>query len=369
MSWDGLRTPGARQDRWTGRALGLALIVAFSAVAAQDAALAQEVASPPMSAAAPASGEPAAAPPSAVPASRACSTAASTPSSPPAEAPPPSAGPGPAPNAAPIAATASSAPPEPAAAPTPALAAPSAAVEPAKPGILPHDLSPLGMFLAADVIVKSVLIGLALASLMTWTVWLAKLVEIGGGRRRLRRELAGLTGERSLAAAAASFSGRSTTVGRLIDAAALELRLSSDVTTRAGLRDRVSSRLADIEAEAIRRARLGTGLLASIGATAPFIGLFGTVWGIMNSFIGISKAQTTNLAVVAPGIAEALLATALGLVAAIPAVLFYNHLARAIAGKKALVREAASEVERLVSRDLDRSHHGAPHLRSAYAAE
>jgi biopolymer transport protein ExbB len=98
----------------------------------------------------------------------------------------------------------------------------------------------------------------------------------------------------------------------------------------------------------------GTGLLATIGATAPFVGLFGTVWGIMNSFIGISKAQTTNLAVVAPGIAEALLATAVGLFAAIPAVVIYNHFARAIAGYRALVGDAAAEVLRLVSRDLDR---------------
>jgi biopolymer transport protein ExbB len=99
--------------------------------------------------------------------------------------------------------------------------------------------------------------------------------------------------------------------------------------------------------------RGGTGVLATVGATAPFIGLFGTVWGIMNSFIGISKAQTTNLAVVAPGIAEALLATALGLVAAIPAVILYNQLGRSIAGYRVLARQAAGEVERIVSRDLD----------------
>jgi biopolymer transport protein ExbB len=99
--------------------------------------------------------------------------------------------------------------------------------------------------------------------------------------------------------------------------------------------------------------RGGTGLLATVGATAPFVGLFGTVWGIMNSFIGISKAHTTNLAVVAPGIAEALLATAIGLVAAIPAVILYNQLARAVAGYRALVRENASEVQRILSRELD----------------
>jgi biopolymer transport protein ExbB len=98
----------------------------------------------------------------------------------------------------------------------------------------------------------------------------------------------------------------------------------------------------------------GTGVLATIGATAPFVGLFGTVWGIMNSFIGISKSHTTNLAVVAPGIAEALLATAFGLAAAIPAVVIYNIFARSIAGYRALLGDAAAEVLRLVSRDPGR---------------
>ena len=99
----------------------------------------------------------------------------------------------------------------------------------------------------------------------------------------------------------------------------------------------------------------GTGVLATIGATAPFVGLFGTVWGIMNSFIGISKSQTTNLAVVAPGIAEALLATAFGLAAAIPAVVIYNVFSRQIAAYRALLADASAEVLRLVGRDLDRA--------------
>ena len=98
------------------------------------------------------------------------------------------------------------------------------------------------------------------------------------------------------------------------------------------------------------------GLLASIGATSPFVGLFGTVWGIMNSFIGISKSQTTNLAVVAPGIAEALLATAFGLVAAIPAVIIYNHFARVTKGYLELVGRSSGAAARLLSRDLDRTH-------------
>jgi biopolymer transport protein ExbB len=112
-----------------------------------------------------------------------------------------------------------------------------------------------------------------------------------------------------------------------------------------------------IEALAGRRMMVGTGVLATIGSTAPFVGLFGTVWGIMNSFIGISRMHTTNLAVVAPGIAEALLATACGLVAAIPAVVIYNHFARQIASYKALVANAASAVMALVSRDLSHGDH------------
>src|SRR5437016_609620 len=119
-----------------------------------------------------------------------------------------------------------------------------------------------------------------------------------------------------------------------------------------------------------RRRGRGTGALASIGATAPFVGLFGTVWGIMNSFIGISKAHTTNLAVVAPGIAEALLATALGLFAAIPAVVIYNVFSRAIAAYRALYGDCTAEVLRLLSRDLDReAGHPAKGRRATLAAE
>jgi len=104
----------------------------------------------------------------------------------------------------------------------------------------------------------------------------------------------------------------------------------------------------------------GTGILATVGSIAPFVGLFGTVWGIMNSFIGISQSQTTNLAIVAPGIAEALLATALGLVAAIPAVMIYNAFTRSIAGYRLMLADTSAAVERLISRDLDRKATGTP---------
>src|SRR6516164_3215628 len=144
-------------------------------------------------------------------------------------------------------------------------------------------------------------------------------------------------------------NGRNDGTAALLHAADDELRLSSDAISPAGVKERIASRLERLEAAAGRTMIRGTGILATIGATAPFVGLFGTVWGIMNSFIGISKQHTTNLAVVAPGIAEALLATALGLVAAIPAVVIYNMLARSTAGYRALLGDAAAAVLRLTS--------------------
>src|SRR6202000_2795790 len=118
------------------------------------------------------------------------------------------------------------------------------------------------------------------------------------------------------------------------------------------------SRFAEISRTEARRIRFGMGVLAPIGSPAPFVGLFGTVWGIMNSFINISKSHTTNLAVVAPGIAEALLATAIGLVAAIPAVIIYNHFARSTRSYLEHVGHASGAAARLLSRDLDRSQGG-----------
>ena len=133
------------------------------------------------------------------------------------------------------------------------------------------------------------------------------------------------------------------------------MRLSSDaLSDPEGIKERVVSRFQRHEASVARNMTRGVNVLATIGAVAPFVGLFGTVWGIMNSFIGIAEKQTTNLAVVAPGIAEALLATAIGLVAAIPAVVIYNHFSRRIAAHRALVSDSAAAILRLVSRDLSR---------------
>ncbi|CAN7195568.1 tonB-system energizer ExbB [Mesorhizobium sp. LjNodule214] len=247
-----------------------------------------------------------------------------------------------------------------------APAEPQPGVQPAPPAAgepstaisltLPHDLSPWGMFMAADIIVKAVMIGLAFASLVTWTIWLAKSLEILGGKLRARRAANAIGNAATLMRAGRALGHNNGPGALLVRAAEEEAALSAGALNHVsgeGLKERVTSRLSRIEAAAARRMSRGTGLLATIGSTAPFVGLFGTVWGIMNAFIGISQAQTTNLAVVAPGIAEALLATAMGLVAAIPAVVIYNVFARSIAGYRQILADASAGVERLVSRDLD----------------
>lgn len=222
--------------------------------------------------------------------------------------------------------------------------------------LLPRDLSPWGMFLNADIVVKLVLVGLLFASVVTWTIWVAKGFELASARRRVLAASSALATVTTLDEALAKLGKGNGAVQALVQAADFEMKLSADSASfdKEGIKERVGSRLERIEAAFGRRLGLGTGFLATIGATAPFVGLFGTVWGIMNSFIGISQSQTTNLAVVAPGIAEALLATAAGLIAAIPAVVIYNMFARMIGVQRAIVADAAAEVLRFVSRDLDR---------------
>src|SRR5580704_5077646 len=219
---------------------------------------------------------------------------------------------------------------------------------------LPRDLSPWGMFQSADPLVKAVLIGLAFASVVTWTVWLAKTIELVLARRRVNADLRTLAAAPRLGEAVERLAATQSPATAFLEAAVAEIRLSQDSTAPEGIKERVASRLERIEAASGRRIMRGTSVLATIGATAPFVGLFGTVWGIMNSFIGISREHTTNLAVVAPGIAEALLATAFGLAAAIPAVVIYNMFARSISGYRALLGDASAAVLRLTSRDLDR---------------
>lgn len=221
-----------------------------------------------------------------------------------------------------------------------------------------HDLSPWGMYQAADVVVKSVMVGLLLASVLTWTVWLFKTVQLRLASKQARGLLQQLSRADSFAEARLVLlrpSSKSAGGLLLLQASQQELDLSANgPSSDEGLKERVAARLERVQAALTAQMNRGTGVLATIGSVAPFVGLFGTVWGIMNSFIGIAQTQTTNLAVVAPGIAEALLATALGLVAAIPAVVIYNHFSRAIAAYRAQLADTVTAVMILISRDLDR---------------
>ena len=215
--------------------------------------------------------------------------------------------------------------------------------------LLPRNLSPWGMFLNADIVVKAVMVGLAFASLVTWTVWLAKTIELQRESARARRRLRMIEHGGTLRDAVRGCGSDTDAVAQLILSTARESELSAGAFDT-DFKERVALRLERVEAAMQRQISRGIGVLATIGATAPFVGLFGTVWGIMNSFIGISESHTTNLAVVAPGIAEALLATAMGLVAAIPAVVIYNHLVRVIGGYRALLTDASAQLLLMISR-------------------
>ena len=218
------------------------------------------------------------------------------------------------------------------------------------------DLTPMGMYRAAHPVVKGVMLLLALAAVASWTVLLFKTVEISLARGRARRSCRVLGVAPTLEVAARDLAGARDPAALMACAARDEMRRSAPALDRAGpdgVKERVRSLLLRADAVASARMRRGTGLLATIGAIAPFVGLFGTVWGIMNAFVGIAESRSSNLAVVAPGIAEALLATAIGLVAAIPAVVIYNLFTRRIAAYRLMLGDAAAAVERLVSRDLD----------------
>ncbi len=223
-------------------------------------------------------------------------------------------------------------------------------------GPMQRDLSPWSMFLTADIVVKAVMVALAFASLLTWTIFFAKTALLSRALRRLREALMRIAEMRTLDEAQLALGSSDTVLSALVAAALQEVRLSGDSVTDEGIKERTASRFTEIVRAEARSMRQGMAILGTIGATSPFVGLFGTVWGIMNSFIGISKAQTTNLAVVAPGIAEALLATAIGLVAAIPAVIIYNHFSRATKGYLEFVGRGSGAIGRLLSRDLDRAH-------------
>ncbi len=214
----------------------------------------------------------------------------------------------------------------------------------------PAALTPWQMVTTADLVVQAVMALLLLASLATWTLLVAKGIELVTAHRRLHAALRAVATAEGLPADVPGPVAR-----RLVAAAEAEIALSANLPAE-GVKDPIALRLRRVEHQAGRQMARGTGVLASIGSCGPFVGLFGTVWGIMNSFVGISQAQTTNLAVVAPGIAEALLATATGLAAAIPAVLIYNLFARALGGYRATLGDLSAVVLAHAARTLDRAH-------------
>ena len=221
------------------------------------------------------------------------------------------------------------------------------------PALLPHDITIPSMLEQADWVVKTVMVILVLASVVTLSIWIFKVWEILSHRRSMASAIRLLAEAPSLGSVAEL---PDVTAKAMVQVALKETERYPATQRRPhaeAIKERVAALIQRVEAGQQRRLSRGASVLGSIGASAPFIGLFGTVWGIMNSFIGIAHSQTTNLAVVAPGIAEALLATAFGLVAAIPAVLIYNAVIRAIAGYRLRMNDAATQIMCLLSRDLE----------------
>lgn len=230
-----------------------------------------------------------------------------------------------------------------------------------------HDVSLWGLFWAAHWVVKGVMLGLVSASIWVWAIIVEKIIVYRRTKTQMDRFEQVFWSGQSLEELYRSLSQRPTTaMAALFVAAMREWKRSHETASRsfAGLQQRLDRVMNVTIQREVERLESRLMVLATVASAGPFIGLFGTVWGIMNSFIGISKSQTTNLAVVAPGIAEALLATAIGLVAAIPAVIIYNHFSRVTKGYLELVSRASGAAGRLLSRDLDRSH-GSVHSRAA----
>jgi biopolymer transport protein ExbB len=261
-----------------------------------------------------------------------------------------------------------------AAAPTTEAAAPAttetaapapAAADAAPPVIDSHGgkLTPVTMFMEAEPVVKVVMIGLMLASIFSWVLLITKLIEFGGLNRKSDRFVEAFRGAKSIndmgrVGISEEFEGNP--LADMAAAAASEVELSR----QAGLniygehRDstimRAQTAVGAVQATLAKRLSGGMQFLASVGSSGPFIGLFGTVYGIMNSFIGIANTNTTNLAVVAPGIAEALLATGIGLFAAIPAVIFYNYFQTRVSSFGARTDGFTAELMNAISRLLDK---------------
>jgi len=204
-------------------------------------------------------------------------------------------------------------------------------------------LSILGLFQHADIVVKCIIIGLLLASVVCWAMAFEKLIRVW----LVNREIGTL--EKSGASATLPAGRANSLVGAVGDAARTEWAENSDASS-GEVRDRLETAMRGAVKRKLKSIEQGLPFLATLGSAAPFIGLFGTVWGIMNSFTAIAQQKDTSLAVVAPGIAEALFATAVGLAAAIPAVIFYNQITVALGRASDRVTPAIVNLARTLSR-------------------
>jgi biopolymer transport protein ExbB len=259
--------------------------------------------------------------------------------------------------------------------PTPAAAPATTAAAPATPEADPATINeavggghsggitPISMFMEATVVVKVVMAGLLLASILSWTLLLIKLFEFGALNRKTDTFLESFRGARTIADMRAVSTQEEFDGNPLADMAAaateeIELSRQSGLSVTGDHLDsalgRAQAAVGAVQSGLAKRLSGGQQFLASVGSIGPFVGLFGTVYGIMNSFIGIAESNTTNLAVVAPGIAEALLATGIGLFAAIPAVVFYNYFNTRIAGYGTRADGFAAELLNGISRQLDK---------------
>ena len=232
-------------------------------------------------------------------------------------------------------------------------------VELATPAGAP-DFSLFGMFMRATLVVKLVMLGLVIASILCWAIVFEKFAALRKTRRTMDRFEELFWSGQSLdeIEAAVLHWPRVGTVALFL-AAMEEWRRSQTAAARAGvagLMQRIE-KVMDVELQRqIARLEQRLMVLATVGSVSPFIGLFGTVWGIMNSFQAIAISKNTNLAVVAPGLAEALFATALGLLAAIPAVIFYNKFANDIAHIGARMENFIEEFTAILSRQLEETY-------------
>ncbi len=224
-------------------------------------------------------------------------------------------------------------------------------------------ITPISMFMGATLVVKVVMIGLLLASIFSWTLLLIKMFEFGALNRSTDRFLEAFRGARTIAdmrrvATSDEFDGNPLADMAAAATEEIELSRQAGLSVTGDHRDsallRAQNAVAAVQAGLAKRLSGGQQFLASVGSTGPFVGLFGTVYGIMNSFIGIAESNTTNLAVVAPGIAEALLATGIGLFAAIPAVIFYNYFNTRISGYGTRSDGFSAELTNAISRQLDK---------------